>query len=500
MPRKNRRESPFPRRHGANPSRAKLSAACLALTFAAKAALAAPPPVSVPIGPDDFETSQGSGAFGFLNNLQRSNYLLGDMWGLRTKLSEYGVSFGLEETSEVLGNVSGGARTGFDYDGLTQAVLELDTGRANAWYGGLFNASALEIHGRNVSADNLMNLQTVSGIEADRSLRLWELWFQQKFLEEDRLDIKIGQQSLDQEFMVSNNALYFVNTMFGWPMLPSADLPGGGPAYPLSALGVRFRARPIDQLNILVGVFNGSPVRNNSGDPQQQNASGTSFPLNGGALAIAELQYSYPALGSMVYAGDSQPLAKIYRIGIWYDTERFADQRLDDQGLSLANPTSSGAPLQHRGDYALYAVADQMVWRSEADPNRSISLFGRIMGTPQGDRNLIDFSMNAGLVFRDPFTYRTDDTFGVGMGTTHVSNRAAALDRDNFVYAGGFSPVRHTETYIELTYQYQVTAWWQVQPDLQYVFNPGAGVANPNGLPQRIKNEAVLGIRTTILF
>ena len=38
--------------------------------------------------------------------------------------------------------------------------------------------------------------------------------------------------------MVSQNALYFVNTMFGWPMLPSADMPGGGPAYPLSALGV----------------------------------------------------------------------------------------------------------------------------------------------------------------------------------------------------------------------------------------------------------------------
>ena len=52
---------------------------------------------------------------------------------------------------------------------------------------------------------------------------------------------KIGQQSLDQEFIVSQNALLFVNTMFGWPMVPSADLPGGGPAYPLSALGVRLR-------------------------------------------------------------------------------------------------------------------------------------------------------------------------------------------------------------------------------------------------------------------
>ena len=27
--------------------------------------------------------------------------------------------------------------------------------------------------------------------------------------------------------MVSQNASYFINTMFGWAMVPSADLPGG---------------------------------------------------------------------------------------------------------------------------------------------------------------------------------------------------------------------------------------------------------------------------------
>jgi porin len=478
-----------------------LAAACLCGTVLSSIiANAAPPPVSVPIGPDDFGNVQSNGAFGFLGNLRRDNYLLGDMWGVRTWLSQYGVSFALEETSEVLGNVTGGARTGFEYDGLTQAVLQFDTQRAFGWYGGQFNVSALEIHGRNVSADNLLTLQTASGIESDRSLRLWELWYDQKFLDEDRLDVKIGQQSLDQEFMVSSNALLFMNTMFGWPMLPSADLPGGGPAYPLSALGVRFRARPVDSVNILVGVFNGSPVLNNSGDPQAQNPSGTSFPLNGGTLAIAELQYSYPALGSMVYAGEMEPLAKTYRIGVWYDSESFADQEYDDRGLSLANPASTGNPAGHHGDYAVYAVADQMVWRSAADPNRSISLFGRIMGTPEGSRNLIDFSMNAGLVFHDPFTYRTDDTLGIGMGTTHVSSRAAALDHDVFLYTGAFSPARRSETYIEATYQYEVTPWWQVQPDFQYVFNAGAGVANPNRQPERVGNEAVLGVRTTILF
>jgi porin len=463
-------------------------------------ARAAPPPISIPVTSDDTAPRQAEGPFDFLKDWKRNAGLLGDMWGLRTALSHGGMSLAIEETSEVLGNVSGGSRRGFDYDGLTQAVLQLNTQRAFGWYGGTFNVSALQVHGRNLSADNLQSLQTASGIEADRSTRLWELWYDQKFLDEDRLDIKIGQQSLDQEFMVSSNALTFVNTMFGWPMLPSADLPGGGPAYPLSALGVRVRDRPIDPVNVLVGVFSGSPVKNADVDPQLDNRSGTSFPLSRGALVIAELQYSYPSLGNMVSPGGSQPLARIYRLGAWYDTESFADERLDNAGLLLANPASTGDPRQHRGNYAIYAVADQMVWRSIHDPNRTVNVFVRAMGTPLADRNLIDFSLNAGVVVKDPFTYRTNDTFGLGMGYTHVSSQVAAADRDIAIATGAFDPSRGSEAYVEATYQYQVTPWLQLQPDIQYVFNPGGGVANPNSPNERIKNELVVGARTNILF
>jgi porin len=84
----------------------------------------------------------------------------------------------------VLGNVSGGIHKGFDYDGLAQMLLQLDTNRAFGWYGGTLYVSALQIHSRNLSADNLGTLQTASGIDADRRTRLWELWYDQKFLEE----------------------------------------------------------------------------------------------------------------------------------------------------------------------------------------------------------------------------------------------------------------------------------------------------------------------------
>jgi porin len=465
-------------------------------------ARAAPPAVNVPLDADSFGTAQpqGGGAFGFLDGISRSNYMLGDLFGARTVLSRYGISLGLQETSEVLGNITGGSRHGFDYDGLTQAVLQLDTERAFGLHGGTFNISALQIHGRNLSTENLQSLQTASGIEADRSTRLWELWYQQKFLDEDRLDIKIGQQSLDQEFMVTQNGSYFVNTMFGWPMLPSADLPGGGPAYPLSALGVRVRARPLDEVSFLLGVFNGSPVHTNSGDPQMRNPSGTSFPLDGGALVIAELQYSFPSLGTMVSPDSGEPLSRTYKVGFWYDTERFADQRVDTNGLSLANPASNGTARTHKGNFAVYGVADQMIWRSFDEPDRNVNLFVRAMGTPLGDRNLISFSLNAGLTMHEPFLHRDDDTFAIGMGYAQVSGRASGLDADTGTFGNPGYPVRGGETFLEATYQYQVTPWLQVQPDAQYVFKPGAGLPNPNKPGQTIKNETVIGLRTNIQF
>ena len=474
----------------------RLGAFCLA-ALPVNAALASAPPIAMKVDADSFDQEQGTtnnSATGFLDGISRSQTMLGDMWGLRPWLSQYGVSFSLQETSEELGNVTGGTRKSFDYDGLTQMAVQMDTQRAFGWYGGTFNASALQIHGRNLSAENLDTLQTSSGIESPRATRLWELWYQQKFLAEDRLDIKVGQQSLDQEFMVSSNSNYFVNTMMGWPMVPSADLPSGGPAYPLSALGVRARARPNDSWTLLGGVFNGSPA-NQSG----VNDSGTGFPMDGGVLAIAEVQYAYPSLGSMVSADSSNALAGTYKLGIWYDSENFADLRYGTDGLPLASLASNGNPVMHHGDYGLYAVADQMLWHSDELEDRTFNVFARVMGTPQTDRNLVDFSMNAGVTLHEPFPLRDNDTLGLGVGYADVSSGAAGFDQDTAAAnPGTYTPVRSGETFVEATYQYQVMPWWQVQPDVQYVFHPGAGAVDNNG--QSIKNEAIIGIRTNISF
>ena len=486
-----------PRRPGPRAWRRGLATAVL--TTGLGTAVAAPPALSVPLSSQ--QGAQPGEPFAFLGNLDRSNFLLGDLFGLRPWLSHYGMSLNLQETSEELGNLSGGYRKGAVYDGLTTVLFQLDTQRAFGHYGGLFNASALQIHGTNFSATNLGTLQTASGIEANRATRLWELWYDQKFLEEDRLDLRVGQQSVDQEFIVSPNALVFVNTMFGWPALPSYDLPGGGPAYPLSVPGLRARFRFDPALSLLVGVYNGSPARSQDGDAQVQNPHGTQFPLHGGTLTFAELQFSYPSVGSMVYPGQAPPLAHTYKLGAWYDSQTFDNVRYDTQGLPLASPASNGTPAREHGNVSIYAVADQMLWRNPNDPNNNLNAFVRLMGTPRADRNLISFSMNAGLVFHEPFRNRPDDTFALGLGTARVSSQSAGADRDAALVASpAYAPIRTSETYVEATYQWQIHAWWQVQPDLQYVWNPGAGVADPNAPSRRLRNEVVVGVRTNILF
>ena len=247
-------------------------------------------------------------AFGILGTapaMAQSAGLLGDMGGLRTVLGNYGITLGITDSENLLGNLSGGVKQGATMQGVTTATLEMDTGKAFGWQGGTFHISALQLHGQPLTEPYLDSLQAANGNEGEDGTRLWELWDDQTF-DYSRADIKIGQQSIDNEFMVSRYSSLFVNTMAGWPMIPSADLYGGGPAYPLSSLGVRVQFKPTDNTNILAGVFDDNPGGGAfDDDAQALDADGGRFNLNTGALFIAELQYTtnQPAVGDMVQAG-----------------------------------------------------------------------------------------------------------------------------------------------------------------------------------------------------
>ncbi|TSD82976.1 carbohydrate porin [Mycobacterium sp. KBS0706] len=444
----------------------------------ASSALAQVPPSSLSSQVPATEPTTQSGI-----SLRDRDTLLGDLGGVRASLEDIGIELKAQETSEVLGNITGGVHRGVIYEGATLATLSVDTEKLLGFGGGTFNVSGFQIHGKGLSANNLDNLNVASGIEAKPSTRLFELWYEQSILN-GGVSIRIGQQAADQEFAVSQYGGLFVNSGFGWATLTAIDLPSGGPAYPFATPGVRVKVQPTDDLALLVGLYNGDP---------DDNGSGTSFRVDKGALLIGEVEYSVNS------SGTDTGLPGTYKVGAWYNSNSFPDQRFGTDGLSLAEPVSNGVPLLHRGDWGIYALADQMIYRVPGTKDQGLGLFGRIMAAPS-DRNQISFYVNAGANYKGMIRGRPDDTAGIGVIYSRIGDTARNLDADTVTVSGNPRPIRDAETVLEVTYQAQITPWWTLQPDFQYVFSPGGGIPDPSRPSKMIGDAAVLGLRATITF
>ncbi|MBV9116525.1 MAG: carbohydrate porin, partial [Acetobacteraceae bacterium] len=378
--------------------------------------------------------AQGTGLW------ERSD-LFGDMGGLRPALGRIGASLGLTETSEILGNPTGGSKTGAVYEGTTEMSLGIDLSKAVGLQGGLFNASAWQIHGRGLSTNNIDNLMVVSSVEADRATRLFELWYQQSFLE-GKLDVRLGQLAADQEFIISQYAGLFINSSFGWPTLPSVDLPAGGPAYPLATPGVRVRVLPNEETTLLLGAFNGNPAANANfppSDPQLRNPSGANIRFQG-TFVIGEVQYAVNQ-----GEGAKGPPAT-FKLGAWYSSNAFTDQFFAAGAETAAGPGVI-PPGQHRGDWSVYAVVDQLVWRPPgAREGGGMGVFLRAMGAP-ANRNQIVAFVDGGVTLKGPFG-RADDSVGLGFGWARISGVTISGEHA-LVAAGGQVPVQSAETVVE---------------------------------------------------
>ncbi|AKR48034.1 MULTISPECIES: carbohydrate porin [Acetobacter] len=446
-----------------------------------------------------------------------SDHLLGNMWGARDWMAKHGISFDIQEVDELWGNATGGTASGADgasgsgtgpaYDGVTMPTLTVDLEKLIGLKGGTFNVSALQLRGRSISQDHLANFNPVSGFEADRSTRLFELWYQQSFLD-GKLDVKIGQQDLDTEFLISDYGALYLNSNFGWPMAPSVNLYAGGPSWPLSSPAIRIRYRPSDKFTFMFAAADDNPPGNrnnsfgiqnggNSADPTNQNThdeDGANFNMGTGALLITELQYALnPQPDDMSHVTKDPGLPGIYKLGGYYDTAKFPDYRYNNQGKALGSAAdTTGIPRWDRGNWMVYGIIDQMIWRPSLQSPQSVGIFARATGNG-GDRNMISFAIDAGINLKAPFKGRDNDTVGLGWGIGRASSGQRRYDRNSG------APVQGNENHLELTYQAQVTPWWVMQPDFQYVWHPSGGVTDWTG-NRLVGNEAIFGLHSNITF
>ncbi len=411
----------------------------------------------------------------------------GDPTGMRKWLSEHGITYAVFYTSEALGNVSGGIRQGALYGGKLETAVSANLEKLIGWQGLSFFSNAFQIHRTSGPRDqHFTSMITISNIEAFSSTRLSELWFEQKLFD-DRFSIRIGQLTTDAEFFISEYSRMFISS--DWPTIIGANIPSGGPAYPLATPGVRWKFDPNAHWSMLVGLYNGDP-----GDQAFVNRTGTNFRVNDPPLLMGEIQHRYNQ------EKDSRGLAGIVRLGGWHHFGKFDDLRFDHAGFSLAHPLSSGIARQFRGSSGIYGIIDQQLYRPEGGgPDSGISVFSRISATPS-DRNLINFFLDGGVVFAGMIPHRPDDRFGASFIYARISDWARALDRDLVAFTGVAQPIRAYELTVELSYQAQIKPGWTMQPVFQYIVHPGGHVPDPIAPSATIKSGALLGVRSTVAF
>jgi len=416
-------------------------------------------------------------------------------------LAAKGLNFGATYIDDNIGNVSGGTGQGITHLGRFDISVDADLEKLVGWTGGRFFANTYQIYGSGLTHTYLHNLATVSESEALADSRLYNAYFEQSFYN-DKLNIRIGQQAADVEFFDSQTDDLFINGTFGWPAINGVDLPAGGPAPPIAALGIRVKAALSDRITAFAAVFNGNASMPGLSDPQLLDSHGTAFRINDAPWVIGQVRWDY----DLEIAG--RPLAGNFTPGGWYHSGQFDDQRFTAQGLSLADPDGTGIAARLNGNFGVFATIEQTLYRPPSVTDKGVSnslpgitVFGRIAYSPP-DRNLIDLYLDGGLGFVGLVPGRPSDRIGAGVAYMRISGDDQGLDRDTQFFTGVASPVRSSEKVIELIYEAHLKPGLLMAPYFQYVFRPSGGIPNPNDPTGvlRIGDAAVFGVTTTLRY
>jgi len=378
-----------------------------------------------------------------------------------------------EYDGDFLTNLSGGLEKGSGYDGYLKLGETIGFGswqdpddKDNYKREFAIHASVIYPHGEEFSQKYVGDVNGVSNLYVSPSLRLFSLWVEGNFIQYS-LSVRCGIWALDKAngFWQSDAAGVFLNGGFGtFPVISNGLVAA---VYPVSSPCVRVDWAPLDKqpLTLRAAVFSGDV-----GTPAE-NPHNTKWDLPSaeGASFFVEAIYK-------LKSAHGDPVGT-YRIGGYYDTMHFDD-------LNGGN--------SHLGNQGLYAVVDQYIQPLIDGAPSGLVAFAKVAGAP-GDRNLVNFSAEVGLSQTALFFKKEgrEDVIAIGAGFLNVSDEA----RDS---SGNAYPT-HNETVIELTYQAHLTDLERgndftvlLQPDFQYIINPGAVHGQPNAL--------VAGLRFTVKY
>jgi porin len=365
-------------------------------------------------------------------------------------LADRGATLQVAYQGGALAGLSGGYARGGTYEALLTVSLKLDLRKLVSWNGATFYVSGLDPQGTSLTGRYVHDYNVVNSVDASyNSVRLFELWLQQA-LWDGKFTIRIGQLTTDNDFFNSPNAALYINSIFGTmgPEAHNADLP----TYPLASEGVRVHADLTPSL-----YLQAISVNDNPGFPATDNHHGVRFGFNSthGVLSYLEAGYTPPQAANATMPGAD------YKVGGFYDTQFHPD---------VATATDS------HGTYGFYLMTDQPLYTapgSTADSPRGVAGFARFSAAPD-QRNPVVYYFDAGLNGTGLLPGRPKDVLGAAFSFERLGT--------DVQLASGAPVISHHEHVIELTYLANLTDHLAIQPDIQYIINPGGFYRTPNAL------------------
>jgi porin len=345
--------------------------------------------------------------------------------------------------TDLLLNVDGGNRQGLGWLGRADLVLELPGEAIGIGAVDLF-VDIMALHGNDFTGRFVQDGQVVSNIDAPSTVRPIEAWA--RFDLTSGNSFKLGLIDLNGDFDVQSVGGHFINSSHGiGPDFSQSGL-NGPSIFPNTTLGAVF-AHSGQGFAARVGVFDAMP-----GSFEHPGRPVLRPTMQNGALLVGEIE--------------AQPVgAATLRLGGWHYTKEFD---LIVPGVE-ARGKSSG----------LYAMVEGPLAKIE---NASLDAWLRV-GTARSAVNPISAYIGSGL------TYGNDNS-RIGAAVSHA--RLGDPSQVGLMHEGVMPQA--AETAVEVTYATRVGERFQLQPNVQYIINPGWDRQRPDALVMGVRLSVEIGL------
>lgn len=348
---------------------------------------------------------------------------------------------------ESMTNICGGIKTGKAISGVGEFGVEI-----NHKFGQV-KASTLYLNGESPSKF-IGDRFGASNIDGYNSFRLYEIWVEKHLLNQT-LSIRFGSLIADAEFSVNDLGGLFINSSFGWPAYISANTVNTGPAYFVTAPGIRIKQQLKENQFFQFGIYDGDPFDHFDGDEK--------ITAHGNHWELSKDQGIF-SIGEWVSFIGAKNLGTI-KLGSWKYTS------FDSSSLYYQNA---------RDRYGFYFSSESKL--KSFGSNQSINGFFRAGWSPNSIQNTYTIAIDGGITIQNVFESLKDDSFGIGFAFAKIPDKVYLHSVEESLLI----PLDY-ECAIECTYQFQFMNYITIQPDLQWILHPGGSAINENAFVGSIR-------------